>query len=39
VASAFSGLTYVTGDPDRQPVRSGYAVIDYMGAYAGALAW
>ena len=36
VASAFSGLTYVTGDADRPPVRSGYAVIDYMGAYAGA---
>lgn len=36
VASAFSGLTYVTGDPDRPPVRSGYATIDYMGAYAGA---
>ena len=36
VASAFSGLTYVTGEADRPPVRSGYAVIDYMGAYAGA---
>src|SRR6185312_6854409 len=36
VASAFSGLTYVSGDPDRPPVRTGYAVIDYMGAYAGA---
>jgi len=36
VASAFSGLTYVTGDADRPPVRSGYAVIDYMGAYVGA---
>jgi crotonobetainyl-CoA:carnitine CoA-transferase CaiB-like acyl-CoA transferase len=36
VASAFSGLTYVTGDTDRPPVRSGYATIDYMGAYAGA---
>lgn len=36
VASAFSGLTYVTGDADRPPVRSGYATIDYMGAYAGA---
>jgi len=36
VASAFAGLTYVTGDADRAPVRSGYAVIDYMGAYAGA---
>jgi crotonobetainyl-CoA:carnitine CoA-transferase CaiB-like acyl-CoA transferase len=36
IASAFSGLTYVSGDPDRPPVRTGYAVIDYMGAYAGA---
>lgn len=36
VASAFSGLTYVSGDSDRPPVRTGYAVIDYMGAYAGA---
>ncbi|MGN6584801.1 MAG: CaiB/BaiF CoA transferase family protein [Rhizobiaceae bacterium] len=36
VASAFSGLTYVSGDADRPPVRTGYAVIDYMGAYAGA---
>lgn len=36
VASAFAGLTYVTGEPDRPPVRSGYALIDYMGAYAGA---
>jgi crotonobetainyl-CoA:carnitine CoA-transferase CaiB-like acyl-CoA transferase len=36
VASAFSGLTHVSGDPDRPPVRTGYAVIDYMGAYAGA---
>ena len=35
-ASAFSGLTYVSGDADRPPVRTGYAVIDYMGAYAGA---
>lgn len=36
VASAFAGLTYVTGETDRSPVRSGYATIDYMGAYAGA---
>lgn len=36
VASAFSGLTYVSGEPGRPPVRTGYAVIDYMGAYAGA---
>ncbi|HET8997745.1 MAG TPA: CoA transferase [Acetobacteraceae bacterium] len=36
VASAFAGLTHVTGESDRPPVRSGYATIDYMGAYAGA---
>lgn len=36
VASAFAGLTYVSGEADRPPVRTGYAVIDYMGAYAGA---
>ncbi len=36
VASAYSGLTYVTGDPSRPPVRSGYAVIDYMSAYLAA---
>ncbi|MEU5979980.1 CoA transferase [Streptomyces sp. NPDC047315] len=35
-ASAFAGLTYVTGDPDRAPVRSGYSTIDYMAAYLGA---
>jgi crotonobetainyl-CoA:carnitine CoA-transferase CaiB-like acyl-CoA transferase len=38
VASAYSGLTYVSGDPDSPPVRSGYAVIDYMSAYLGAFA-
>src|SRR6185437_997666 len=36
VASAFSGLTYVSGEADRPPVRSGYALLDYMGAYSGA---
>ncbi|MFI8880318.1 CaiB/BaiF CoA transferase family protein [Streptomyces sp. NPDC055243] len=36
IASAFAGLTYVTGDADRQPVRSGYSTIDYMAAYLGA---
>lgn len=35
-ASAFSGLTYVSGEPDRPPVRSGYSVIDYMSAYLAA---
>ncbi|WP_164992347.1 CoA transferase [Streptomyces sp. L2] len=38
IASAFAGLTDVTGEPDRPPVRSGYAVIDYMGAYLSAFA-
>ncbi|MCT2541770.1 MULTISPECIES: CaiB/BaiF CoA-transferase family protein [Streptomyces] len=36
IASAFAGLTHVTGDPDRPPVRSGYSTIDYMAAYLGA---
>jgi len=35
-ASAFAGLTFVTGYPDSPPVRSGYATIDYMTAYLGA---
>ncbi|MCE4264608.1 CaiB/BaiF CoA transferase family protein [Rhodococcus globerulus] len=38
IASAFSGLTYVTGEPERDPVRSGYSVIDYMSAYLAAFA-
>lgn len=38
VASAFAGLTYVSGEPDRPPVRTGYAVIDYMTAYLAAFA-
>ncbi|MFC9761841.1 CaiB/BaiF CoA transferase family protein [Rhodococcus jostii] len=38
ISSAFSGLTYVTGDPDRAPVRSGYSVIDHMAAYLAAFA-
>ncbi|MFB6771945.1 CaiB/BaiF CoA transferase family protein [Streptomyces sp. NPDC056337] len=38
IASAFAGLTYVTGDVDRDPVRSGYSTIDYMAAYLGAFA-
>lgn len=37
-ASAFGGSLYVTGHPDRPPVRSGYASADYMAAYAGAFA-
>jgi len=35
-ASAFAGTTYVTGYPDRPPVRTGYAQIDYMTAFLGA---
>lgn len=36
IASAFAGLTYVSGDAHGEPVRTGYAVIDYMTAYLGA---
>lgn len=36
IASAYSGLTYATGEPERPPVRSGYSVIDYMSAYLAA---
>ncbi len=35
-AGAFAGTTYVTGYPDRPPVRTGYAMIDYMTGYLGA---
>jgi crotonobetainyl-CoA:carnitine CoA-transferase CaiB-like acyl-CoA transferase len=35
-ASAFAGMTYVTGYPDAPPVRSGYAMVDYMTAYLNA---
>lgn len=35
IASAYSGLTYTSGESDGPPVRSGYALIDYMGAYLG----
>lgn len=38
VASAYSGLTYVSGDPESVPTRSGYALIDYMAAYMAAFA-
>lgn len=38
IASAYSGQTYVTGRADAPPVRSGYAVIDYMSAYLAAFA-
>ena len=36
--SAFSGLTYKSGYPDRPPVRSGYALVDFMSGYLGAFA-
>jgi crotonobetainyl-CoA:carnitine CoA-transferase CaiB-like acyl-CoA transferase len=36
VASAFSGLTYVSGEPGRTPTRSGFSVIDYMSSYLAA---
>ncbi|MEW6188476.1 MAG: CoA transferase [Thermodesulfobacteriota bacterium] len=36
-ASAFSGMTYVTGYSEQPPVRSGYAMVDYMTAYLNAL--
>lgn len=36
IASAFAGLTHVSGDSDRDPVRSGFSVIDFMAAYLGA---
>jgi crotonobetainyl-CoA:carnitine CoA-transferase CaiB-like acyl-CoA transferase len=32
----FAGTTYVTGYPDRPPVRSGFALVDYMTSYLGA---
>ena len=38
VAQAFAGSTYATGYPDRPPVRDGFALADYMGAYLGAYA-
>lgn len=36
VASAFSGLTYVSGNPDDPPTRCGYSIIDYMTSYMAA---
>jgi len=42
VALGFSGMTYVTGDEDRRPVRPGYFVADYgtgiFAAYGAVLA-
>lgn len=38
VASAFSGHTYVSGEPGRPPMRAGFSVVDFMSAYLGAFA-
>jgi crotonobetainyl-CoA:carnitine CoA-transferase CaiB-like acyl-CoA transferase len=35
-AQAFASSTYVTGYPDRPPVRSGHPFVDYMTAYLSA---
>ena len=37
-ASAFAGLTYTSGYPDRPPVRSGYPLVDYMTGFLGLFA-
>lgn len=36
VAESFSGLTYMTGYPDRKPVFAGYPIADAMGGVYGA---
>lgn len=36
VAESFSGLTYMTGYPDRKPIFSGYPIADAMGGAYGA---
>lgn len=38
IASSYAGLTYVSGDADRPPVRSGFSVLDFMSAYMAAFA-
>jgi crotonobetainyl-CoA:carnitine CoA-transferase CaiB-like acyl-CoA transferase len=38
ISAAFSGVTYATGDPDRPPVRAGYALADYLSAAWNAFA-
>src|ERR1700733_5801371 len=38
VAQAFSGLMYVTGEPDRPPQRAGLPITDYTSGVWGALA-
>jgi crotonobetainyl-CoA:carnitine CoA-transferase CaiB-like acyl-CoA transferase len=35
-AQTFASTTYVTGYPEQPPVRSGYALVDYMTAYMSA---
>ena len=36
IASSFAGLTYTSGEAGSDPVRCGYAVVDYMSAYLAA---
>jgi len=36
IASSFSGLTYTSGEADGDPIRCGYAVVDFMSAYLAA---
>lgn len=36
IAEAYGGLQFVSGYPDRAPIRPGYAIADYMLAYMGA---
>ena len=36
IGMAFGGLTYLTGHPDRPPVRPGYFVADYATGFLGA---
>lgn len=38
VAAAFSGVTYASGDPEGPPMRSGFALADYMAASTNAFA-
>lgn len=38
VATAFSGVTYASGEEDGPPMRSGFALADYMGAAYNAFA-
>jgi len=38
VAAAFSGVTYASGDPEGPPMRSGFALADYLAASPNAFA-